>query len=81
MQQSLFTDSQLSDANQPALHKANVSRRFFKVLVNGSAMHPTHGKPYEFDTYQSAWDAVHMCYGCWELGKKVQIVEEVENGG
>jgi hypothetical protein len=42
-----------------------------------SKVRPTHGRPYEYNTYNEAFSMLEMCYGATEiLGKTVRITKE-----
>jgi hypothetical protein len=48
----------------------------YYIIINGSKLKPTNGKPYQFDTYQDALTVVCMCYGEYKLGKSINIIKE-----
>lgn len=47
----------------------------YYILIRGQAMRPTKGAPYEFETYQEAFDMVSICYGKESLKKDIEIKE------
>jgi len=52
------------------------SKSYYQILVRGQLLKPTQGAPYEFGTYQEAFDMVDLCYGHESLGKDIEIIED-----
>jgi hypothetical protein len=48
----------------------------YYIIINGSKLKPTYGKPYQFNTYQDALTVVRMCYGEDSIGKSINIIKE-----
>ena len=48
---------------------------YYQILVRGRPMKPTQGPPFEFETWQEAFDMVNMYYGLESLKKDVEIIE------